>query len=178
MSSDNSDEWRFSPDDVGLSDDDSTSTTMTDSNESSVTDNIDISNVILLPVIVAAAYAFVEKAATLAAVEMLIGAGTLAAAITEALFIAGAVVVAGFGVLALFGVACILGGLVRRSGILLGIGVIIGLAFGVMWAGATFVFAQFPLLVGAILTFNAVFYCGELLVLLLKGIGVIATFDV
>jgi hypothetical protein len=86
--------------------------------------------------------------------------------------------VAVFAVLALLGAAAILGGLVRRSGALLAIGTIIGLTYGVLWAGANFLFGQFPLLVGATLTLNILFYGAALVAIFLAGISVIATLEV
>lgn len=177
MSSDSSDTWKFSADDVELTEDSKSNQTMTDSNDSSLTDSIDANSLVLLPLLVAAVYAFTEKAETLEAVETLIGAGTLAAAITEALFITGAVAVAAFGVLALFGAMCILIGLVRKNSTLLVIGTLIGLIFTVIWAGATFMFGQFPLFVGAVLFVNVALNGIILVTLTLLGISAITTID-
>lgn len=175
MSEDNDspDNWKFSSEDVTSVNAGPSAESVTDGNPSSVLNTVDSNDIILLPLLVAAVYSFVETAAVLTAVETLIGSGVLASAITEAMFIAGAVVVAGFALLAVFGVACIVVGVVRRVPILIVIGILIGVLFVGMWAGASFAFGEFPLFVGAILTLNVIIYGTALISLFSRGIKVI-----
>jgi hypothetical protein len=171
MSSDSSDTWKFSEEQLGATDDESV-TQVTDTSGDGITSIIDPSSIILLPMLVAAVYAFADKAVTLSAIETLIGTGTLATALNDALYIAGAITVSGFALLALFGALCTLIGLFRRSVGQLALGMIIGLLFTLIWAGATFIFGQYPLLVGGILTVTVGFYATIVLVALAAAIGI------
>lgn len=145
-----------------------TDTEQSDEQMSTESDNpfeaLNIKGLTLLPVLVVGVYAFVEQAVVLSAVETLIGASGLATAITSAFYIIGAVSVAGLALMSLATAGAILLALTRQS-VPVGLIALIGIvAHGVLWAGATFVFTSVPLLVGVVLTLNAVVYSGTVVI--------------
>lgn len=166
-------DYAFDPDD--FDDDDNDETAMSTSESASSFDGIDTSSLTLLPLLVVAVYAFVERGVVLGAVQMLIGASGLASAITTAFYIVGAVTVASFGVLTLATVITLLLALLTQDvakGVLGLTGVFV---HAILAGGAYFVFGNLPFLVGVTLTFNALAYIIVLLMGLVILVGTITS---
>lgn len=128
----------------------------------------------LLPLTIAGIVAFLEKAAALAAMESLLGAGLMATAVTEALFVVGAITTGFIGALALVVVVALFVAVVKRTAIpalVAGLGLVY---FGASYAVATFVFTGLPLLVAFVLASNLLLYGAMILVVVLVGSGVVA----
>ena len=146
-----SDSFKFDIDDVGSDAD-------TESNDDSsvsegVKDGFSFTALTLLPLTILSVYAFLEKAVVVAALtSMFGGASGLAVAVGTTAWLVGGIVVGVLGLLAFLTVVALLAGVVKQSGAELLIGTLGVLYFAAGYAGATYLFAEVPLLVGFMLT--------------------------
>lgn len=148
-----SDEYRF-----GLDELDTDSAEATEDSDSDVGDYVSGTGLTLLPLTIAGAAAFADKAAVAAAMQSLFGAGMFATAVTNAFWVMGAVLAT--AVVAIAFVTCVsfLAAIVRRSAVPAIIGVLGLLYLGGGYLGATMLFGGLPLLVGFFLVTNLAIY--------------------
>lgn len=162
-----SDTFKYDPTDL---EDDGEVADSTDTSTGTNTGLTDaISGLLLLPFSVIGLYAVTDKAAVLAAIEALVGAGGVASAITAAFWVVGVVTVAVLGVMLAFTVGAFIAGLVTRSKSIFGLSMLGVAYFAGGSAGALTYFNSLPFLVGFILTTNLILGGAFVTVLALVG---------
>jgi|APHM01.1.fsa_nt_gi hypothetical protein len=137
--------------------------------------SVDLEGLAVLPLTVIGVFTFVQQSAVLSALVALTGSTALSQAITYALFIVGGVTTGVIGLAGLFGLLTLLGGVVLREPALLLVSLVVGVVVAGLWAGATFVFTGVPLLVGVVLTLNAVAYAIYMVIAVLGVIVAVAS---
>lgn len=166
MSEDN---FKFDPEDLPLGDNDGDSGggLSSDSSGSSVLTNMSLTSV---PISVAGLFAFLEKSATLAAIQSFLGTGGLALVITEALWVIGALSVGIIVTVGAIGVIALFLGLAQRSVVKMVIGLIIGAYYvGSAVIGIT-VFSSLPFLIGLTLGATVLLYGGIIVLAIVGGV--------
>lgn len=123
----------------------------------------------MLPITIAGLVAFLEKGATVAAVESAFGVGLFTTAIVESLWVVGLIVLSILAVVGLLSALLLVGGLIRWSvpSVVLGLLGVLVYALGAIVA--TVLFPSLPLLVGFVLSVNILGWTALVLVFAVGG---------
>lgn len=170
-------DWPISLDD--LSDDEQKALESDDDSggfsDSSFSDAFNFTTLLLMPLSALAVYAFVDKAAVVAALTAMFGgASGVATAVATAAWVAGAVTVGAIGLVAFLAVWLLLVGLVKRSPAHIVFSLLGGAYLAIGYFGANMLFGGLPLLVGFVLTTTLVSWAGVLVIGGLVMAGAIA----